>query len=1168
MAVTSGVCHNVHVAAYSFVRLPIILARGLLLGQRSSTRSESTRVIRVPTIQACQWVDRLPGEQAYARVLRVLLLGVVAAVLASPAVAFAASPHVAYDSGSAACDACHAPHQASSTRYLFNERATAGGARASQAALCYTCHDGSTAGNVKTGPYSFGSASGHTVEERGPGAAGADLTDTCSSCHYAHNDWTDDVRLPRPTINGRAVTGADTSWCLACHDDAQSWYTSTTTTPYPQLSSPVRAEDGYPATGTFPGATVYTDAVANPHASIPASIVPGVAVPSREATRVAGDCLYCHAAHGGVSERDGLLRPFGASSDSVVDREQGRYAELCFRCHAGADSELDFGVADIKSLVTHDADDPGHTIRTAGGTYAPGSPLPCYECHNPHGSAGGNTRLIADTVGEGLDPRTPADPENAGASADKVRRFCFACHTTYDTAPVGRPWGWDSEAGEYAAVGATDDVVGLARSAAVGANLLRLPSATGHNKDDLNSCYDCHGDIHRPMGGVSTGGVPCSVCHQALNGMAHNPPEYYGDTDTYHHVLTDPNWDQAPEDGPYPVYDPVTSPTLSCVSCHMDHGQYEALPDGIGKAYSLRSSALEAYPTPVNTDDGLCLSCHDYSLGARILRNEEGQKPNAMTSTTVMRVEENMWYGDATADPPVPPSPHNYTVPGDFNDGSTFYANCAKCHGTLGGTLSSGQFAVHFSPEQRLINALGDATVYEINEEEMCFRCHSYRADGLAGDIKPVDDKDWYGIADMSRASQAIYSQMEPSNNQFGHKPHDYKGLHLIASVDETQDYISNNKHVECADCHNHHVVGKVRHVYGTDNRVSGALKGVRGVGFKDGALATLAQDNWAIANPISYGTGASDELEYKQFATYEYEICFKCHSSANTRLAEWGGKMVWTDWSNPSSPGTGTNTSVNNWTNVAQDFNVGNNSRHPVFATLGGYYYPSAEADAMVQISGYADTVTRGTSSLEAYQVSNGWGQGDTMMCSDCHGDSSAPYAMVEDPPGSGVWVPNPAAVNVPQGPHGASIRYSLRGPGTDWPVRTDLATPRLITLNDLGNAAYASNIFCSNCHPAEKAIDNRAHSASRTGHGPRACINCHVLVPHGSKVSRLIGDYETMPARLAYQGNLNNMMMSSYQKGASTKNSCSVVAGSVCTGGSGHSVTGNRTGGNWENW
>ena len=52
-----------------------------------------------------------------------------------------------------------------------------------------------------------------------------------------------------------------------------------------------------------------------------------------------------------------------------------------------------------------------------------GAPIPCYECHAPHGSARGNSSLIADTLG--------ADLGTDAAAA--VRTFCFTCHTTADT---------------------------------------------------------------------------------------------------------------------------------------------------------------------------------------------------------------------------------------------------------------------------------------------------------------------------------------------------------------------------------------------------------------------------------------------------------------------------------------------------------------------------------------------------------------------------------------------------------------------------------------------------------------------------------------------------------------------------------------------------------------
>lgn len=1122
----------------------------------------------------------------------VLGVAILATLALGPAVAFAANPHTAVTNEGSNCSQCHAPHQAAVGDGILKDVAGTGGDH-TPVTFCYGCHDGSVAVNVKTGLNngSFEGLSGHSVEAVDTGDG--DLTNVCSDCHYPHADSRTRFRLAETTITvtlpddstvDRAVVGADNSWCYACHDDQNSWYRSLDLGAYPALDAPTRAVSGYPTTGTFPGSTVYATPAKNAHANIPAGSMDDWVMGSREATRVAGDCLWCHSGHRGKSEYDGLIARFNASTAQVKDTRDGEYAEVCFLCHTtGGLVEA----PDIKTAALGDPVDSGHTVRTVGGLYAPGAPLPCYECHNPHGSNRNNTANISDTLGQNLDPRNPADPTNVGASAEKVRAFCFSCHVTYDVdAGTGRPWAWDSTAasgaGAYVPVSTTAKVVGLNRNVAVGVNDLRIPMANGHNKaDTTRSCYECHGDVHKPMSGTSEGGVECSICHSALNGMV-------DDTTSYHHVLDDPNWDQAPDTGG--TY-PTSLETLSCVSCHVDHSDYEPLPGkdagrADGKAFSLRNDGTVARPTATDTDAGLCLSCHTTERN----RNTTGQKANVIPETKVWSLNATWWAV----------SPHNYDSPGQFNDGSTFRANCAKCHGTLQGTLSSGKFAVHFSSEQRLLNALGDPVQYEVNEEQMCFRCHSETSDfkandaagTLLGDPKPATTAipgspyswDWYGTQPMKRSNAVIYRQMQPSTNTFGHKPHLYSGKHLLSDTDETQTYLSANKHVECADCHNHHVVGTARHTYGTDNRVSEALRGVRGVGFKTGAFATLAQSNWPTADPISFGSAATDELESKANSTYEYEVCFKCHSSANAPVsgvsgsgfAAWGGDMKWTTW---PSQGVGTKAGVPNWTNVAQDFNVGNNSRHPVLATLSGYYYPTAEATSMVLWPGYplTDTAAGRTSSLGIGQVSNGWSPDDTMMCSDCHGDSSAPLAMIPD--GTG-WKTNPEAVLVPQGPHGSSIRFSLRGPGTDWPVRTDLATPRLITLADLNDSTYASSVFCSNCHPASVTVNNKAHMPARgTQHLVCTCVSCHVLVPHGGKVSRLIADASTgvdsMPARLAYQGNKANVGILSFKKRADAtdyRNTDCAVTGAACSKGqhqtSRGGFTSNQVGGTWENW
>ncbi len=1137
------------------------------------------------------------------------MIGLVLLFAIAPVQALAASAH-AGSSTRAECAQCHKLHAAPTGRCLLEG--------ADGSAVCFVCHGeaGGSDWNVETSAansFGAGMKSGHVLEDVADPDVGVDLTNLCSSCHGPHGD--PGLRANLPVSKEIVDTTPDTlinpedprTWCLTCHSADHAWYAGSETggvvsidtglkAAYDALiQDPARDASHYPTLGTFPGPASYTVA-SSVHANIPAREIESAVNPGEPVTRVAGDCQWCHASHRSAADYDGLLGQYRPSAPT--DASTGEYAQACFECHgnssqgtasevytatgttvlddaywADADADGDAqGAPDIYSLVTSGGSTSGHRVLTGGGYYEAGSPLPCYECHNPHGSKNDNSTMFSDALGANLDTST----------AEGVRRFCFTCHTSYDTEGVtGRPYGWDSTAAEYLPVPADAEIVGLARnaSAATEENRLRLwDVTTGHDHDDTQDCLTaCHGDVHAPMGSP-VGATNCfdSSCHSALHGMV-------DDATSYHHVLDSATPDQAPgEDGTYPVFS-ETNQELSCVSCHVDHTEWDAL----GNSYNLRSSGLDVSPTPSNTDEDLCLSCHSYTLSFRIYRSIDGTTPtpdgqadNVLPATAVMRVEDDYW----TA------SPHNYPASTYFADGSEFVGNCSKCHGTLEpGQYTQTEpfsFTVHYSPEQRLLNALGQdrsslsaPQTAAVNEEDMCFRCHSNSTDKLG-----VSNRDYYGTQLMSTANRAIGEQMDPANNVFGHKPAAYYKKHLISSIDEPQSYLGTvvggvavNKHVECADCHNHHIVGKSRHIYGTTNLVSDALLGVRGVGFKSGELAALVTSNWPTADPISYGSGVDDELEYKQMALYEYEVCFKCHSSANAdaggtvALGAWGGKMVWTVW--PAQT-TGTKTTVDNWTNVAQDFNVGNNSRHPVFATLDGYYYDSHEdyeydeandfsTDSKVRVTGYldklSDPVTHQTSTLLSDQVAYGWEPGDTMVCSDCHGDSRAPYAMNFD------GTPNPAAETVPQGPHGASVRFSLRGPNTNWPVWSDSGS--LITLQDMFDGK--SGVFCTNCHPADRVRDNKVHR-SATMHKTTPCISCHLLVPHGGKMSRLIADRDgVMPARLAYRGEKANILVLSFQKAQDpatgyTSNSCAVD--SSCSGS--HKKTTSQTGGTWENW
>ncbi len=379
------------------------------------------------------------------------------------------NPHATHRTGGL-CLTCHALHKAATTDILQD----VGARRPGEVAICESCHDGEGARtDVKSGPVdSFALASGHRLEEA---TRGADLTNSCSSCHSPHAD----VRT-RPGLNATRIrrhrVARDNSWCLSCHDDGNSWRPGV-----PPTSRPVRDAVGYPVLGTFPGASVYADPRRDSHVRIPAT----------GAGRTRGDCLICHAAHRGSNAYDGLLRPFRpeASATVAADRVSGEYAALCLDCHGGAPVWLKAGAADIRRYVTRPASESatysGHRVRSWGGLLPAGSPLPCYDCHNPHGSARGNASMISDELGRRLQTKTAAG----------VRAFCLTCHSTID----GKVW--DGTADTYRRVGA-QRVEGLRRDGSDG-SFLRLPSVGGaaHESSSPRSCYDCHGKDYAVAGG-------------------------------------------------------------------------------------------------------------------------------------------------------------------------------------------------------------------------------------------------------------------------------------------------------------------------------------------------------------------------------------------------------------------------------------------------------------------------------------------------------------------------------------------------------------------------------------------------------------------------------------------------------------------------------------------
>jgi hypothetical protein len=207
-------------------------------------------------------------------------------------------------------------------------------------------------------------------------------------------------------------------------------------------------------------------------------------------------------------------------------------------------------------------------------------------------------------------------------------------------------------------------------------------------------------------------------------------------------------------------------------------------------------------------------------------------------------------------------------------------------------------------------------------------------------------------------------------------------------------------------------------------------------------------------AGVTTWGQGTTAALPA---ATAEWQVCFKCHSSANASVTAWGGAGAAA------------------WTDLSLELNPNNESYHPVIQAL-----PAT-----------------GNRRLPAAALTGGWAPGMTMTCSDCHGTDSA----------------------ASHGPHGSSVKWMLNPttgatPYTNWPY-TSAASNGTATGTFVTGAANPGAVFCLSCHAWAGA--GEAHT--RADHWV-ACINCHIRVPHGGKVLRLLTG-SNAPARYKPDGN-----------------------------------------------
>ncbi len=192
----------------------------------------------------------------------------------------------------------------------------------------------------------------------------------------------------------------------------------------------------------------------------------------------AGMCLNCHEPHGTDNPFD-MLRGTYVGIGGHADFGAPENYQFCFNCH-GPNGAAGMNVSGrmIQDYYdqSYNGDTSGHQIRrnpdialSWPSQVQIGDKLPCYACHNPHGSRGAsgaepNAFLLNDSM-PGWTGLT--DPRN---NAEQSRRVCFGCHIPSDGVPGSR------------------SVLGIIMNT--------IPNRGAHQSSSNRSCVEVHGAIY------------------------------------------------------------------------------------------------------------------------------------------------------------------------------------------------------------------------------------------------------------------------------------------------------------------------------------------------------------------------------------------------------------------------------------------------------------------------------------------------------------------------------------------------------------------------------------------------------------------------------------------------------------------------------------------------
>ncbi|EHR72974.1 doubled CXXCH motif-containing protein [Burkholderiales bacterium JOSHI_001] len=544
---------------------------------------------------------------------------------------------------------------------------------------------------------------------------------------------------------------------------------------------------------------------------------------------------------------------------------------------------------------------------------------------------------------------------------------------------------------------------------------------------------------------------------------------------------------------------PLEAGKMQCNACHDPHLRETDPAKGPAKFLRVnRFQEIAPNGGPFNeAADIVCLACHDKA------------------GTT--------WAFSAHAHPQVADELYNPSAAAlrEFPSNQPVWKGaCLNCHDTH--TVQGARRLLREGTDSSATPKSGGNSAIE----QTCYQCHSSIAEGsILTNVSNVPN---------IRTDFSLPRRMPiTDSDQGGTEVHDIgtgtgtqRGKDFVESPTLLGKGASQNRHVECTDCHNPHRVIKNRsfaanpavpdaagthdHNAGHTNLASGVLKGITGV---EPVYASAAFGSVPVGFDFKRGDGGvnANTAAGSTWVTREYQVCLKCHSNhaydTPPALGSSGGGT-------PS----GTN-GLTQFTNQAMEFQAPAGHRGELTTFDSGAFAgtpPGQSYSVNFQTNNHRGwhvvigptgrtNAIRGTvpGSFQAPWGGNADVGTQTMYCSDCHGSNTTGNTVVPDGGENGN----------PWGPHGSTNNFILKG---EWSANTG---------TNGRDAAYTANALCFKCHTNSNyadrnglgGISNRTTGFYNSSRGNLhayhtdkiqhlRCTWCHVAVPHGWKNKALL--------------------------------------------------------------